>query len=108
MAAMGFCPSGRLFEAAACGTPILTDSWNGLAHFYTPGQEILVVRDSHDVLNALSLTPPDLARVAQAARERTLDEHSSAKRAEELLALLESPGLPATRKPVLSALRASP
>jgi spore maturation protein CgeB len=99
MAAMGFCPSGRLFEAAACGRPILTDSWNGLGHFYTPGQEILVVHDSHDVLNALALTPADLARIAYAAHERTLDEHSSAKRATELLALLESPTVPAARRP---------
>jgi spore maturation protein CgeB len=103
MAAMGFCPSGRLFEAAACGTPILTDFWNGLAHFYTPGQEILIVRDANDVLNALSLTPADLTRIAQTARERTLDEHSSARRAEELLALLESPGLPGARKSAFSA-----
>src|SRR6185369_8117440 len=41
MAEMGFCPSGRLFEAAACGAPILTDTWEGLDQFYTPGEEIL-------------------------------------------------------------------
>src|SRR5689334_6618188 len=42
MAAMGLCPSGRLFEAAACGTPILSDVWSGLDLFYEPGREILV------------------------------------------------------------------
>ena len=41
MARMGFCPSGRLFEAAACGTPILSDAWDGLEQFFIPGEEIL-------------------------------------------------------------------
>src|SRR5690606_3616101 len=40
MAAMGWCPSGRLFEAAACGTAILSDSWDGLDAFFAPGLEI--------------------------------------------------------------------
>src|SRR5205085_9249268 len=42
MAATGYCPSGRLFEAAACGAPILSDEWAGLDHFFEPGREILV------------------------------------------------------------------
>ena len=41
MAAAGWCPSGRLFEAAACGVPVLSDTWEGLEAFFTPGQEIL-------------------------------------------------------------------
>ena len=41
MAAMGWCPSGRLFEAAACGTALLSDTWDGLDHFFVPGHEIL-------------------------------------------------------------------
>ncbi len=44
MADMGHCPSGRLFEAAACGAPILSDWWAGLDEFFTPGVEILVAR----------------------------------------------------------------
>ena len=44
MAEMGYCPSGRLFEAAACGTPILSDAWEGLDQFYRPGAEIVVCR----------------------------------------------------------------
>jgi spore maturation protein CgeB len=89
MAAMGFCPSGRLFEAAACGTPLITDYWRGLEDFYTPGAEILVAHRPDDVTDALALGDAELARIARAARERTLDEHSSAKRAAELVALLE-------------------
>jgi spore maturation protein CgeB len=89
MAAMGFCPSGRLFEAAACGTPLITDNWRGLDCFYTPGAEILVARDPEDVTDALALSDAELTRIARAARERTLDQHSSARRAAELVALLE-------------------
>lgn len=87
MAAFGWCPSGRLFEAAACGAPIVTDAWEGLDAFFTPGREILVAETAEDVLQ--SLDRADLAVIAKAARERTLDEHSSARRAAELLAMLE-------------------
>ncbi len=90
MACMGFCPSGRLFEAAACGTPVLSDWWEGLDEFFTPGEEILIANNSDEALGALDLGPEDLARVARAARERTLDEHTSAQRADHMLALMES------------------
>ena len=89
MAAMGWCPSGRLFEAAACGVPILTDSWDGLDAFYTPGDEILVARTAEDALAALDLPDSELRAVARRARERTLDEHTADRRAGELVALLE-------------------
>ena len=85
MAAMGWCPSGRLFEAAACGVPILTDAWAGLDAFYAPGEEILVARDTDDALAALALDDATLARVGGRARERTLDEHTAERRAAELL-----------------------
>ncbi len=52
MAAAGWCPSGRLFEAAACGVPVLSDAWPGLDEFFTPGREILVARDTDDALAA--------------------------------------------------------
>lgn len=88
MAAMGWCPSGRLFEAAACGAPILSDDWPGLSAFFEPGEEILLVESAHDVLRALD--GADLTRMAARARERTLAEHSSAVRARELIDLLET------------------
>jgi spore maturation protein CgeB len=86
MAAMGWCPSGRLFEAAACESPILSDWWEGLDSFFTPGEEILVARSSDDTLAALDSPDSELKRIAARARERILAEHSSARRAEELLA----------------------
>jgi spore maturation protein CgeB len=89
MSAMGYCPSGRLFEAAACGAPLLSDYWDGLDDFYTPGSEIVVAKDSADAIDALDLSDAELTAVARRARERTLMEHTAAKRAidfEEALA----------------------
>jgi spore maturation protein CgeB len=86
MARHGYAPSGRLFEAAACGSPLLSDWWPGLDAFFEPGQEILVARSAQDALDALSLSDAELARLARAARERTLAQHTGACRARELLA----------------------
>jgi spore maturation protein CgeB len=86
---MGFCPSGRLFEAAACGAPLLSDAWEGLDRFYQPGKEILLCRSSEDVLGALEMTDPELNKIAAAARERTLAEHTSEHRVLELERILE-------------------
>ncbi|HYP14344.1 MAG TPA: glycosyltransferase, partial [Bryobacteraceae bacterium] len=84
MAEMGYCPSGRLFEAAACGVPILTDTWDGLEQFYKPGSEIVACQSTQDVLGALELTHEELRRISVAARERTLSEHTATHRAIEL------------------------
>ena len=92
MAAMGWCPSGRLFEAAACGVPVLSDTWDGLDHFFIPGEDILIARTRDDVLAALDMTPSALARIAEAARTRVLGQHSSLTRARELVALVETVG----------------
>jgi spore maturation protein CgeB len=89
MAQMGYCPSGRLFEAAACGTPILSDSWEGLDQFFTPGAEILVARTTEEAIAAIQRDPADLQRIARAARERTLAEHTAENRVLELERALE-------------------
>jgi spore maturation protein CgeB len=89
MADNGWCPSGRLFEAAACGTPLVSDWWDGLDAFFTPGREILVARDTSDTLAALDLDDAALARIARDARDRVLAEHTSEHRAAELERLLE-------------------
>jgi spore maturation protein CgeB len=86
MAAMGYCPSGRLFEAAACGVPVLTDAWEGVNEFFRPGEEILVARDAEEAAGAISREPSDLARIGRAARERALQMHTAERRTEELLA----------------------
>ncbi|UVF20244.1 glycosyltransferase [Microvirga terrae] len=88
MAEMGWCPSGRLFEAAACGAPILSDNWEGLDSFFEPGREILIVGDPEDVVAALDLTDAELHRIAKAGRDRVLEEHTSEHRVRELEILL--------------------
>jgi spore maturation protein CgeB len=90
MAAMGWCPSGRLFEAAACGCPVLSDDWEGLDAFFVPGREILVARNTDEAIAALSLSDAEVGRLAEAARERTLSEHTSQHRADELLKMLDA------------------
>jgi spore maturation protein CgeB len=84
MIAAGWSPSVRLFEAAACGTPIVSDAWPGLGDFLTPGREIVVARDAGEVLRALEMPESERLRVGRAARERVLAEHTAAHRAEAL------------------------
>ncbi|PBC06948.1 glycosyltransferase [Mesorhizobium sp. WSM3859] len=84
MARQGWCPSGRLFEAAACGTAIISDDWAGLDSFFTPGSEILLAHGTGDVVAALGLSDNEIETLGRRARERVLDEHTSAHRAAEL------------------------
>jgi spore maturation protein CgeB len=88
MATSGWCPSGRLFEAAACGSPILSDWWEGLDDFFVPNREILIARTTEDTLAALDLSDAELARIGEAGRERALADHTAERRAAELVALL--------------------
>ena len=83
MAELGYCPSGRLFEAAACGTPIVSDAWEGIAEFFTPGEEILIAETTDQAIASLDLSETTLARVARAAFDRTLTEHTAECRARE-------------------------
>jgi spore maturation protein CgeB len=89
MAAAGHCPSGRLFEAAACGTPIVTDPWPGIEMFFEPGREILVARGKEDVLEVLDLPKQELAAIGEAGRKRAVTCHSAEVRARELGDILE-------------------
>ncbi len=89
MAEYGYCPSGRLFEAAACGVPLLSDRWAGLSQFYTPGEEILLVDTTSDVLDTLCLSDVELKRVAEAAQARVLREHTADCRVRDLEAALD-------------------
>jgi len=88
MAALGYCPSGRLFEAAACGAALLSDTWPGLELFYEPGEQILTASSCDDVVAALCLGDTELERIRKRARERTLDEHTTEQRAREFISHL--------------------
>lgn len=90
MAAMGFCPSGRMFEAAACGAPIVSDWWTGLDGFFEPGAEIVVARSTEEALAAIEMSDAECSAMARRARERTLEEHTAERRAGTLIALIEN------------------
>ena len=98
MAEYGFCPSGRLFEAAACGVPLLSDGWEGLEEFFTPGTEILRTDTPEDVLDTLCLSDTELKRVAGAAQARVLAEHTADCRVRDLERILND--LPGRAAPV--------
>ena len=85
MVASGYAPSVRLFEAAACGVPIISDEWHGLEQFFSPGAEILIARSGEDTLRFLRELPPGDARaIGMRARERVLARHTGEHRARQL------------------------
>jgi spore maturation protein CgeB len=89
MAEFGWCPSGRFFEAAACGTPLMTDWWEGLDSFFDCRHDLSVVRCADDVEAGLKMPDVELNAMASRARQRTLDEHTGRVRAGQLLQYLE-------------------
>jgi spore maturation protein CgeB len=85
MVRAGWSPSVRLFEAAACATPIVSDYWRGLDGFFRIGDEILVARSAAETLHYLTKLPEAARRrIGERARARVLAAHTSAHRAEEL------------------------
>ena len=84
MVAAGWSPSVRLFEAAACGTPIVSDRWAGIEEVLTPGAELVIADGPDDVLRAVRGMPEDERRaLGEAARARVLAAHTAAHRAAE-------------------------
>lgn len=85
MTASGYAPSVRLFEAAACATPIISDWWPGLDELLQPGEEILVAGSAPQALEYLRGIPEEQRRrLGENARQRILVAHTAAHRAEEL------------------------
>ena len=87
----GYSPSVRLFEAAACGVPIISDYWAGLETFFDPGEEILVAGSAEESYHYLTAFSEEVRReIGVRARERVLAEHTSAHRAAQLESYLVS------------------
>lgn len=85
MIAAGFSPSVRLFEAAACGTPIVSDMWPGIDTLLLPGSEIAIASKTSDILALLqSMTESARRDMAAAARRRVMSNHTGFQRAAEL------------------------
>lgn len=81
----GYSPSVRLFETGACGTPIISDIWDGIESLLAPGKEIILADAPETVLDALLRMPESQRRdMARALRNRVLGEHTSGHRAAEL------------------------
>ena len=85
MVRAGFSPSVRLFEAAACGTPIISDAWDGLSEFFKPGEEILISSSAEDTIGYLEqISAEHAADIGARARARVLAAHTAEHRACEL------------------------
>lgn len=89
MAANGFSPATRVFEAAGAGACLITDAWTGLEQFLEPEKEVLVACDGAEVAAAVSsLTPARAKAIGERARRRVLSEHTYQHRAAEVEAFL--------------------
>jgi len=88
--AIGHSPGVRLFEAGACGAPIITDQWPGLDRFFIPATEAVAAQSSEDVLAALRWPEEDRLRLADAGRRRVLAHHTAGRRAEEFEAHIDA------------------
>ena len=89
MAAVGYSPATRVFEAAGAGACLITDAWTGLDLFLAEGTEVLVARDGRDVAEHLAALTPERARaIGAAARARITAEHSYAHRGAQVDAIL--------------------
>ena len=90
MAAYGFSPPTRVFEAAGASACLITDAWDGVEQFLEPGREILVAKDGREVAGHLGELGPGRARaIGEAARARVLAEHTYGQRAAQVEAVLE-------------------
>jgi spore maturation protein CgeB len=90
MAANGWSPPTRVFEAAGAGACLITDSWAGIEEFLEPEQEVLVADGGADVARLLlDLTPERARTIGAAARERLLEQHTYDRRAELVERVLE-------------------
>jgi len=89
MARYGFSPATRVFEAAGAGACLLTDAWEGIELFLEPGEEVLVVRDGHEVTEQLRrMTPESARKIGLQAQRRILAAHTYDHRAEQVEAVL--------------------
>jgi spore maturation protein CgeB len=100
MVAAGYSPSVRLFEASACGTPIISDPWPGLATIFRPEEEIVIAPTTEAVIGALSMPEGERARLGAAGRARCLASHTATRRAGELVAAIEALSGPAKKVPM--------
>ncbi len=85
MREVGWSPSVRLFEAAACGVPVISDRWDGLEQLFAPDEEILIADCAEDVVDYLGeVSEEERLAIGERARRRVLAEHTAGRRCEQL------------------------
>jgi spore maturation protein CgeB len=85
MAANGFSPPTRVFEAAGAGACLITDAWEGIELFLEPGREVLVAAGGREVADLVRCLAPSRARdIGVAACARILHEHTYVQRAAQV------------------------
>jgi nucleoside-diphosphate-sugar epimerase/spore maturation protein CgeB len=90
----GWSPSVRLFEAAACGVPVISDAWDGIDSLLEPGTEIIIAGSSDEVVDILQSETVDPVAIGLSARARIFERHTAAHRAAELEQFIEEARAP--------------
>ncbi|HEY3911116.1 MAG TPA: glycosyltransferase [Stellaceae bacterium] len=88
-------PTIRMFEALACGIPLVSAPWDDCENLFIPGEDYLVARDGGEMRRQLAALRADAAlRAALAARGRAtvMARHSCAHRVDELLGICRALG----------------
>lgn len=92
-------PTIRVFEALACGIPLVSAPWRDDENLFRAGTDFLQARDGNEMKGRLRAlrNDPDLARsLAQSGLRRVRERHTCAHRVDELLAILTRIGARAT------------
>jgi len=99
MISLGYSPSVRLFEAAACGVPIISDYWSGLTDLFEEGKEIFICKSTEEMVYLLKNTSEEeRIMVGEAARKKIMNSHTAAHRALELIRYYQEVKLLVKRK----------
>ena len=102
MVAAGWSPSVRLFEAACCAAPVISDPWPGIEDVFRPDTEIYIRSDSDGVVDLIEIE--DAHGVGECARRRALRDHTGLNRARKLATVVELSAAPAPPRPAASSL----
>lgn len=104
MAAVGFSPPTRVFEAAGAGACVITDAWPGVETFFQPGEEILLASSAEEIISYLfSLDATRSAGIGAAMRARALRDHTYSLRARQVDSILRSAQQPAAQPQTTAA-----
>jgi spore maturation protein CgeB len=84
-------PTIRVFEALACGIPLVSAPWNDAENLFNPGVDFKTARDGNDMkktLRALIDDEQDRDRLAEHGLQTILRRHTCAHRVDELLGIV--------------------